>query len=121
MEYRMDGNERIPIYPSVTENNFQSYSHSAVDFALRHISEGDTNKSNYKIIGGALHIYILEENLATYFASSETFKNTYTVKVFETIVSNIEGGKGVFGAYIRKTLPVKISNSYIRSLGYSVQ
>lgn len=121
VEYQLDGNVQVPVYPTVTENHFQSYNHGALDYTLKQISEGDTNKSNYKIIGGALEIYILEENLATYYASAETFKESFTVKLFETIISNIEGGKGVFGAYIKKTLPLNISRSYIRYLGYSTE
>lgn len=109
----------FPIYPQVTENTYQRLSQQNINSVLTKISEGDTNKSSYKILGGYLDLYIIEENLATYYSSSEAFRNAFSVKVYENDISNIKGGKGVFGAYIKKTLPLEISSSYIRSFGYS--
>lgn len=110
----------FPIYPQVTQENYQRLSQENIDSVLTRISEGDTNKVNYKILGGYLDLYIIEENLATYYSSSDAFRNAFSVKVYENIISNINGGKGVFGAYIKKTLPIEISPSYIRSFGYTV-
>jgi hypothetical protein len=119
VDYESDNDKSVPLYSAVTNNTFQYFKQSAVHKTLQLLSEDDVSKANYRIIGGTVELYILEENLATYFGSTETFKNTYSVKLYETIVSNIEGGKGIFGAYIKKILPVNISKSYIRSLGYS--
>ncbi|MCW8850324.1 MAG: hypothetical protein OQJ81_10140 [Melioribacteraceae bacterium] len=120
LEYVSEGDKLVPLYPTVTNNSFQVLNQKSIDIMLQNISEGDEAKNNYTILGGELQLFILEENLARYFASTETFKNSYSVKVYETIVSNINGGKGVFGAYVKRTLPVRISPSYIQSFGYSV-
>jgi len=111
-------NKFVPIYPSVTKNSFQVFSQSAIDRAFLEIAGADTNKSDYRIISGNFELYIMEENLATYFASTQTFKNTFSIKVYEPIFSNVEGGLGVFGAYIKRGLPVQISSSYVSSFGY---
>ena len=121
LEYIAEGEELVPIYPTVTNNTYQVLSQKAIDIALQNISVGDTAKSNYTILGGGVELFIMEENLAKYFASTETFKNSFSVKVYETIISNINGGKGVFGAYVKRTLPIRFSNPYLISLGYSVK
>ena len=105
----------------MTDKNYQVLSQKSIDIFFQKISEGDDAKNNYTILGGEVELFILEENLARYFASTETFKNSYSVKVYESIISNISGGKGVFGAYVKRTLPIRISPSYIRSFGYSVK
>lgn len=120
LEYVSDGNDLVPLYTTVTNDNFQILSQKSIDILFEKISEGDDEKNKYTILGGEVQLYILEENLSRYFASTETFKNSYSVKVYETIISNINGGKGVFGAYVKRTLPIRISPSYIRSFGYSV-
>ena len=121
LEYIDEGDDLVPIYSTVTNKTYQYLSQNAIDIALQNISAGDDAKSNYTILGGEVELYILEENLAKYFASTETFKNSFSVKVYETIVSNIKGGKGVFGAYIKRTLPIRLSNSYLKSFGYTVK
>jgi hypothetical protein len=120
LEYVSEGDKLVPLYPAVTNNSFQVLNQKSIDIILKKISVGDDAKNNYTILGGEVQLYILEENLARYFASTETFKNSYSVKVYETIISNINGGKGVFGAYVKRTLPVRISPSYIQSFGYLV-
>ncbi len=121
LEYVNEGENLVPLYSTVTNKNFQVLSQKSIDILMQKISEGDDAKTNYTILGGEVQLFILEENLAKYFASTETFKNSYSVKVYETIVSNIIGGKGVFGAYVKRTLPIRISPSYIRSFGYLVK
>lgn len=121
MEYVSQENELVPIYSSVTNNSFQELSQNTIDIALQNISEGDIDKSKYKIISGEIELFILEENLARYFASTETFRNTYSVKVYESIVSNINGGKGIFGAYVKRKLPIRFTKSYINSFGYNLE
>lgn len=117
-KYIIDGDESIPISFSPTKNYYQTFVQESVHSSLLNISDGDTNKSNYKIIGGLLELYVLEENLAEFFTSNETFRNSYSIKVYQKESSNIEGGKGLFGAYIKKSIPVTINNNYIESLGY---
>lgn len=111
----------VPINYTLTENYFQIYSQDVLDQTFMKISESDTSKSRYAIYGAKLELYIMEQNLATYFSSSETFKNSFSLKLYENTISNIDGGNGIFGAFLRKTIPVVIDSNYIKSFGYNVK
>ncbi|MEE9430144.1 MAG: DUF4249 family protein, partial [Melioribacteraceae bacterium] len=101
IEYIIKNDNTLPVHPQIGRSSFQVYSQQVIDRAFREISIGDTNKSAYTIVNANLEIFVLEENLTNYSASVEAFKNSYSVKVYEPQISNIEGGLGVFGAFIK--------------------
>jgi hypothetical protein len=120
-EYVIKGNTRIPIYPLTTQNQYYTYWQKTMNTAFMEISRGDENKSDYTIQYVNLKVYIMEKNLAAYSASIESFNRGYTVKVYETTISNIDGGLGVFGAYVKRGKRILLDEDFVTSFGYKVE
>lgn len=118
IEYLDEESLNKPLFPPISRNSFLVFIQDDIDRAFSEISNGLEDKSEIKILGGIFEIYVMERNLASYKASIVTFTNTLSVKVYEPIVSNINGGLGLFGAYKKLTVPVEVSDYYIRSFGY---
>lgn len=120
IKYYNDNGKSTPIYPSPSKSASLIYDSSAVTQALKEISEGDMNKSNYKIIDNAVfEVLALEENASRYY-SSTLEDNSFTVNVNELDYTNIEGGFGVFGSINQEKYTLKITPDYIMSFGYDV-
>ena len=118
IDYLSKGDSLIPVYPTVSNKKSQVFNQEYIDRAFSNISAHEEDKYKFKILKGIFEVYVMEENLARYISSSNTFENSFSVKVYEPIVSNINGGLGVFGGYKKLTLPVDIFDGYIHSFGY---
>ncbi|MCB0747883.1 MAG: DUF4249 family protein [Ignavibacteriae bacterium] len=119
VEYIIQFDNKLPVYPQATRTAFQIYRQSIIDETLNEISAGDTSKSSYTIQSANFDVFIMEQNLANYSASIESFKNSFSVKVYEPVITNIEGGLGVFGAYVKRSMKINFEPSYVRSFGYN--
>ncbi|OGU62946.1 MAG: hypothetical protein A2V66_10100 [Ignavibacteria bacterium RBG_13_36_8] len=118
VKYIQQGNEFVPHFP---EPSYASMIYVEVDAftrALQEISEGDPNKENYIILAFILEVRIYDENLTSYYAAQREVPESFTLKLDESDYTNIEGGLGVFGSYIKQRKAVKFSHEYIRSFGY---
>jgi hypothetical protein len=116
--YENTGNKIEPVYPSPTKNltlNIQNYS---LDSVFTQISAGDPNKSHYKIYGGVLELLVFDENLSKYYSSTNGFLDDYTIRLDETDFTNVQGGLGIFGSYLKQKRGSKIDADYISSYGY---
>ncbi|MCB0745558.1 MAG: DUF4249 family protein [Ignavibacteriae bacterium] len=118
VEYIIQNDNKLPVYPQATRTAFQIYRQSIIDETLNEISAGDTSKSSYTIQSANFEVFIMEQNLANYSASIESFKNSFSVKVYEPVITNIDGGLGVFGAYVKRSMKINFEPSYVRSFGY---
>ena len=92
---------------------------NAFDKALAEISEGDPDKENYIILGFILEILIYDRNLTSYYAAKTELSEGFAVTVNETDFTNIEGGKGIFGSFIKQNFSIKFTHDYIRNFGYT--
>jgi len=119
IEYVISNNNKLPVYPQAARTSFQVYPQSIISTAFSEISVGDTNKSSYTILNANFEVFIMEENLTNYSASIESFNNSYSVKVYEPQISNINGGLGVFGAYVKRSMDVFVEPEFIESFGYN--
>ncbi|MCF8412377.1 MAG: DUF4249 family protein [Melioribacteraceae bacterium] len=105
-------------YPAVSNKKWETWSMDIIDDSFRQISAEDSIKSNYKIKQVHAVLLVFDKNLGNYFAALQTFLDTYSVRVNEPDVSNIEGGFGVFGSYITEELKIDAFSYYIQSFGY---
>ena len=117
-KYEDSGNGMEPVYPSPTKNTGISIQNSALDSVFRKISEGDPVKSHYKIYGGVLELLVFDENLSKYYSVTNGFLDDYTIRLDENDYTNVEGGLGIFGSYIKQKRGSKIASDYISSFGY---
>lgn len=120
LNYISNNGEFVAIYPKPSKAVSTIYDSSAVTHALEEISEGDPNKSKYKIFDTAIfEVLALDENASRYY-SSTLQDNSFTVNVNELDYTNIEGGYGVFGSINREEIEIKFVPGYLMSFGYEV-
>ncbi len=120
--YTYGGLEGPPIYPPIQVNQlsiiFQGF---VIDQAMKEISQDDPNKENYTIEKAAFRLFILDKNLAAYYAAQRTFLDEFSVRFSQPDFTNISGGLGIFGTYSVKQQDIQLDNSYISSFGYNSQ
>jgi len=107
-----------PVYYQPTKNTTVSFQNSSLDSVFRQISAGDPDKSRYKIYGGILELLVFDENLSKYYSSTNGFLDDFTIRLDENDYTNIEGGLGIFGSYLKQKKGTLIAPEYISSFGY---
>lgn len=118
-EYKMENGKWTPIYPAITNNNIIRFQNSALDSALAQISQGDPNKSNYKIFGCVFTLLIFNESVSNYYSTTNGFLDDFTVRVDEADYTNIKGGLGIFGTFKKQATGAIFTDAYIKSFGYT--
>jgi hypothetical protein len=107
-----------PEYPAMSNVPWLTIDMSVIKRCLTEISEGDSDKSKYKIYSIVVDVLSLDANLSTYYNATNKNKDPYAVKLYETDFSNITGGFGVFGASYLGGTTIDISAPYVRTFGY---
>ena len=111
-------NEWIPNYPKPSSDKGLVVDMATLFKTMQLISADDPVKSNYTILGCILEVLSLDKNLSTYYNATARGRDIYSVKLDETDYSNITGGYGVFGVYMRTYKVAFFNHSYIQSFGY---
>ncbi len=118
MKYAVINGHKTPIWPSPSHRNYVQIDTVVVGQILKSISEGDPNKSHYRIRALIFSIYIYDRNLSAFYSSSKKIGDEFSVRVDERDFTNIDGGFGVFGSYTEKKTAILFTEKYIRSFGY---
>ena len=111
--------ESVTFFPEPSYANTIRVEMSAFDQAMEEISEGDPNKESYIILGFIVELLIYDRNLTSYYASKAELSEGFSVSVNQSDYSNIEGGRGIFGSFIRQYFSLKFTHEYVRSFGYT--
>jgi hypothetical protein len=119
IKYIQYGGEWIPSYPRPTSEKVLSVDMAVISKTMQLISEGDSNKSNYVILGCVLEVLSLDKNLSMYYNSTARGQDIYSVRLDETDISTINGGLGIFGIYMKTKKVSFLTHSYIKSFGYT--
>ena len=114
-EYVFEGDEYIPYFPEPSYSRGLTVDLKTFDRALKNISTGDPQKENYTILSFILEIFVYDRNLTSYHASRD---QSYSITVNENDYTNIEGGVGIFGSYIKQKHSLKFTHDYVKSFGY---
>lgn len=117
-DYKFENGNWIAVYPEITNNNIIRFKNSALDSALSKISQGDPDKSSYKIFGGILTLLVFDENISNYYSSTNGFLDDFTIQIDEADYTNIKGGFGVFGTFKKQVTGAIFKEEYIKSFGY---
>lgn len=117
--YALENGEYKAYYPEPSYDNSITVEMNAFDRSLREISEGDPNKENYTILAFILEILVYDKNLTAYYASKTELGESFSITTNESDFSNINGGRGIFGSYIKQRKAVKFTLDYIHSFGYT--
>ncbi len=109
-----------PVWPMPSNRNYVRLDTVAVAKVLREISEGDPNKSDYRIRALIYSIYVCDRNLSAFYSSSRKIGDEFSVRVDELDFTNVNGGFGVFGSYSEKRTSVLFDEKYITNFGYKI-
>lgn len=116
--YAFENGEYKPFFPEPSYDSYIQVEINAFDRALKEISIGDPNKSNYTILAFILEILVYDKNLTAYYAAKTELGDGFSITTNESDFSNIKGGRGIFGSFIKQRRAVKFSLDYINSFGY---
>ena len=110
-----------PVFPQPSNNSIVIYQLDAITRALEEISEGDPNKSNYTVRQSLIFdVAAFDLNLSRYVSSTNQPFDDLTVTVNESDYTNIGGGLGIFGSYIKSNYPtIRFLPDHIESFGYN--
>jgi hypothetical protein len=120
ISYFRNGDRYLPNFPIVTSDNTLNYQMDAVNRAMNEISGDDPDKLNYTIIDADFELLLLDDNLAPYYLTIQTFLDGFTVILDQQDYSNIDGGYGVFGSFFRRVHHLSFSPDYVNSFGYRI-
>ncbi|MCF8435520.1 MAG: hypothetical protein K9G57_01625 [Ignavibacteriales bacterium] len=109
-----------PYYPQASKETGIVYEFSAIDKVLQDISAEDENKGNFEIIHLYLEIATFDENLTSYYSSTNNIVNEYSIRLDELDVTNIDGGLGIFCSYIKNGVVIYFDELYIKKYGYKL-
>lgn len=116
--YYNDNGTETPVFPKASTTSVITLDMSTVATALKEISEGDASKSNYSIVEMEVVVITYDQALATYYSSIQPPSNNFTVTLDEPDYSNIQGGYGIFGSYVKRIHRLTFTSDYLQQFGY---
>ncbi len=108
----------IPIYPTQSKIPFINIDLATINRALNEIPQGNKDKLQYTIANIDVQMIVYDETLTTYYSSLQTGVDAFTVRLDQPDFSNITGGYGMFGSYVRQDFYLKFTAEYLKALGY---
>lgn len=108
----------IPVNAGLSFNNYCMTTLETVNKTMQKISGNDPDKKDYIVTKVLFSVTGLSPDLAKYYSAYNTYNEDFSIKLRQTDYSNIEGGKGIFGAYYKFSKPLTVDSFYIKSFGY---
>jgi len=106
------------VYPTRTWTPSSSFTFDAIDSAMARISEGDTLKSRYRILGATFTVTTYDPHLARYYTSLHGSVSEFSIRSDPAFYTNVNGGIGILGSITSSTFEFLIHPTYARSFGY---
>ncbi len=119
LNYIQYQNEWIPNYPKPITEQAYSVDMNTINKSMELIAKDDPNKSNYEILSCILEVLSLDSELRKYYFATARNRDIYSIKLDETDYTNINGGYGVFGVYMKTFWVLRFTHQYINSFGYT--
>jgi hypothetical protein len=119
--YRVVNKQVEIIYPQIGINRWMTFDYAAIDSTLKKISDGIEEKSTFRILRAEVRLLVYDTNLAKYYSSVNGYLDRYSVRLDENVFTNINGGLGVFGAYMLTKEILLFDLDYVASFGYRVR
>ena len=121
LKYVAQNGNLDPVYPEATNRTNVVFTLESITQTLDKISEGDPNKQNYSIYQTPLfNLLAFDASLSKYASSTSQALNDLTVTLNTADYTNIQGGFGIFGSYIKKNYSsIKFQQNFIESFGYN--
>jgi len=119
LNYLQYNNSYLPNYAKPLNTGSYKVDMATITRAMQLISEGDPDKASYEIMGCVLEILSLDQNLSSYYNSTTRSNDLFSVKLNETDYSNIQGGYGIFGVYMKTYFVSYFRHQYLQTFGYT--
>jgi len=116
--YVEENGKKKPVYPKVTTQAFLIFQNEALDSAMKQIGGDEAVKSKYKIYDARLEVLIFDNALSKYYASIHSYLDEYSIRIDESDYTNVSGGLGIFGSYLKQNYRVVLKQEYVKSFGY---
>ena len=107
-----------PDYAKPTRDDFLSFDIDAVQKTLYELASEYGSKSKLKIINITVDIQIYDEYLSLYYSSIRLGLDNFTIRIDNPDYSNIKGGYGIFGCYVRTVHRISFRSAYLKNLGF---
>lgn len=112
------GSSLKELFPSASGKDYVLYDTTIVYDTFKEL-KGSGNPSDITIINGEVELTVMDKNLGSYYSSIQTLNDGYTIKIYETNYSNIEGGIGILGSYFTFKRNIEILHDFIGRFGYN--
>ncbi len=110
-----------PIYPVANRDEEANYDLASFDWAMNKISEGEPDKSLFRVLHVIFEATEYDAPLSNYYSSVNGFLDNFSLRLDEQVFSNIAGGFGVFGTYFTSAYQVEMDSRYVTSYGYRIK
>jgi len=107
-----------PVYPGLMIGDNLMFSMNSVEYALESIRETGIPDSNFVIHGAYYSVLLTDNELATFYAAAKTFSDSYSVALIEPEYSNINGGLGILGSFIKYGFELEFEREFVEGFGY---
>ena len=114
---KLSGYTRIPP-PFTPTYSFPFIGGITIDSAMVQISEGDPDKKNYKIISIIFEMTEFDHELSNYYSSTHGYLDNFSLRLDETIYSNVNGGIGIIGSKVFTSISFTVRSDYLSLFGY---
>jgi hypothetical protein len=108
----------MPVYPTYTMETSLAFEFAAIDSAMASISAGDPDKSKYGVHTAWLNLMEYDTPLSKYYSSVHGSLDQFSIRVDQSVYSNVGGGIGIFGTYYLNQAQYFLDYGYVRSFGY---
>ena len=114
----VQGGVELPVYPQPTFDQSCGFDYATIDsvFARLAVSEGEF----LELVVHSLRFAVVtfDSPLAQYYMSIHGSLDPYSIRIDETVYSNISGGIGVFGTSVESAFAYEVDTDYVESFGY---
>lgn len=111
-------NNPKPVYPIPVEDAKLDFDVETLTRSLNSLPEDGKTKKDYSFDGIDFALIVYDENLSKYFYSIRQAADGFTVRLDNPDYTNIKGGFGIFGSYVKTVYQLKIRADYLTSLGF---
>jgi hypothetical protein len=118
LAYAVQDGKKNPVYPSVTKRTFITFQYEALDSAMKQIAGNETYTNKFEIYDTKLELLIFDNALSGYYGSIHSYLDEYSIRIDENDYTNISGGLGIFGSYLKQNYKILLKQEYVKSFGY---
>lgn len=110
-----------PIYPVANRDEQASFELASFDWAMNKLSEGEADKSLFRILHVIFSATEYDAPLSFYYSSVNGFLDNFSLRLDEQTFTNINGGYGLFGSYFTTNYQEEFDPHYVEGFGYKTK